>query len=225
VCPTQVDQAALTGESLPAKKFAGDVCFSGSTIKQGEKHALVYATGQQTFFGRAAALIAVRPCAWCCVCAMFVICRCLSMCFTLFSVQGCVAISHRLAWLTLSGTHCIPVLLETVYGELQPELVHDGAQGTHNVANLQKIMTRIGGVCLITIGVWCIIEMAVQFGHYKHSCKLGEGEPICRPRVCRHCCPSSKGGYPIFCILPSRFCPLRQLPTGGPAAAHSPSQT
>ena len=57
---TQIDQAALTGESLPAKKFAGDVCFSGSTIKQGEKHALVYATGKNTFFGRAASLIAVR---------------------------------------------------------------------------------------------------------------------------------------------------------------------
>ena len=57
----QIDQAALTGESLPAKKFAGDVCFSGSTVKQGEKHAVVYATGMNTFFGRAASLIAVRP--------------------------------------------------------------------------------------------------------------------------------------------------------------------
>ena len=49
-------------------------------------------------------------------------------------------------------------------------------QGTHNVANLAKIMTRIGGVCLITIGAWCIIELAVQFGHYGHGCKMGEGE-------------------------------------------------
>jgi len=49
-------------------------------------------------------------------------------------------------------------------------------QGTHNVANLQKIMTRIGGVCLVTIGTWCIIELAVQFGHYHHSCYLGIGE-------------------------------------------------
>ena len=47
--------------------------------------------------------------------------------------------------------------------------------GTHNVANLQKIMTRIGGTCLITIGVWCVIELAVQFGHYGHVCKMGEG--------------------------------------------------
>jgi len=45
VRPGQIDQAALTGESLPVKKFTGDVAFSGSTIKQGERHALVYATG------------------------------------------------------------------------------------------------------------------------------------------------------------------------------------
>eukprot|EP00955_Chlamydomonas_euryale_P049588 354296-Chlamydomonas_euryale.AAC.2 len=31
--PMQIDQAALTGESLPVKKFSGDVAFSGSAIK------------------------------------------------------------------------------------------------------------------------------------------------------------------------------------------------
>lgn len=118
----QIDQAALTGESLPAKKFTGHVAFSGSTVKQGEKEALVYATGENTFFGRAAALIS----------------------------------------------------------------------GTHNVANLQKIMTRIGGMCLITIGVWCVIELAVQFGHYHHVCKLGEGTPSC-PRSLRSCCMPCTG--------------------------------
>ncbi|RMZ54903.1 hypothetical protein APUTEX25_000420 [Auxenochlorella protothecoides] len=76
--PLQVDQAALTGESLPVKKFSGDVAFAGSTIKQGERHCL-------------------------------------------------------------------------------------------------KIMTRIGGCCLITIGVWIIIELSVQFGHYHHSCRAGVG--------------------------------------------------
>eukprot|EP00884_Botryococcus_braunii_P014010 jgi/Botrbrau1/2260/Bobra.101_2s0084.1 len=107
----QVDQAALTGESLPVKKFSGDVAFSGSAIKQGERHALVYATGSNTFFGRAAALI--------------------------------------------------------------------GA--TNNVSNIQKIMTRIGAVCLITIGVWMVIELAVQFGYYRHSCHSGSGEQALLP--------------------------------------------
>lgn len=39
-------QAALTGESIPAKKFTGDTAFSGSAIKMGERHAVVYATGE-----------------------------------------------------------------------------------------------------------------------------------------------------------------------------------
>lgn len=103
--PLQCDQAALTGESLPVKKFSGNVCFSGSTIKQGERHCVVYATGMDTFFGRAAALLGQSD----------------------------------------------------------------------NVANLQIIMTKIGAFCLITIGVWVVIEIGVGFGHYNHSCYGGEG--------------------------------------------------
>jgi H+-transporting ATPase len=52
-----VDQAALTGESLPASKKSGDAVFSGSIIRRGEIGALVYATGEETYFGRTADLV------------------------------------------------------------------------------------------------------------------------------------------------------------------------
>ncbi|KAI9634834.1 plasma membrane H+ ATPase [Dioszegia hungarica] len=52
-----MDQAALTGESLPQGKKLGDECFSGSTCKQGEAEGLVISTGPNTFFGRAATLV------------------------------------------------------------------------------------------------------------------------------------------------------------------------
>ncbi|AFR98638.1 plasma-membrane proton-efflux P-type ATPase [Cryptococcus neoformans] len=52
-----MDQAALTGESLPVGKSEGDECFSGSTCKQGEAEGIVIATGPNTFFGRAATLV------------------------------------------------------------------------------------------------------------------------------------------------------------------------
>src|SRR5208283_4821910 len=39
----EVDQSALTGESLPATRKSGDAVFSGSIIRQGEIDALVYA--------------------------------------------------------------------------------------------------------------------------------------------------------------------------------------
>jgi H+-transporting ATPase len=52
-----VDQAALTGESLPVDKKAGDDAYSGSIVKQGEMEAAVTATGMKTYFGRTAHLV------------------------------------------------------------------------------------------------------------------------------------------------------------------------
>ena len=54
----EVDQSALTGESLPATRLAGEAVFSGSIVRQGEIGALVYATGAQTYFGKTAELVA-----------------------------------------------------------------------------------------------------------------------------------------------------------------------
>ncbi len=52
-----VDQSALTGESLPVSKEAGDIAYSGSVARQGEMLALVTGTGANTFFGRTASLV------------------------------------------------------------------------------------------------------------------------------------------------------------------------
>eukprot|EP00122_Pirum_gemmata_P017613 Pgem_evm1s16500 len=101
--PLQIDQAALTGESLPVKRFPGKTVYSGSTVKQGEALALVYATGAETFFGKAAALI----------------------------------------------------------------------DGTESTGHLQTVMTTIGAVCIVTILVWVVIELGVQFGGRNLTCALG----------------------------------------------------
>ncbi|MEO5988436.1 MAG: plasma-membrane proton-efflux P-type ATPase [Candidatus Eisenbacteria bacterium] len=55
--PVEVDQSALTGESLPASRKPGEAVFSGSIIRQGEIGALVYATGPNTYFGKTAQLV------------------------------------------------------------------------------------------------------------------------------------------------------------------------
>ena len=52
-----VDQSALTGESLPVDKKAGDSAFSGSIAKLGEMTAVVTATGMSTYFGKTARLV------------------------------------------------------------------------------------------------------------------------------------------------------------------------
>ncbi|KAJ3009688.1 hypothetical protein HKX48_007801 [Thoreauomyces humboldtii] len=53
----QIDQAALTGESLPVHKGKGAIVFSSSICKQGQNLAVVTKTGINTYIGRAANLI------------------------------------------------------------------------------------------------------------------------------------------------------------------------
>ncbi len=53
----EVDQSALTGESLPVTRATGEAVYSGSIVRQGEVDALVYGTGGNTFFGKTAELV------------------------------------------------------------------------------------------------------------------------------------------------------------------------
>ncbi|RTZ92839.1 MAG: plasma-membrane proton-efflux P-type ATPase, partial [Deltaproteobacteria bacterium] len=52
-----IDQAALTGESLPVTKKVGAIAYSSSIVKQGEMVGLVTGTGMNTYFGKTAQLV------------------------------------------------------------------------------------------------------------------------------------------------------------------------
>jgi H+-transporting ATPase len=57
-----VDQSALTGESLTVERKEGEVLYSGSIVKGGEATGIVTATGLKTYFGRTAELVQIaRP--------------------------------------------------------------------------------------------------------------------------------------------------------------------
>jgi len=53
----EVDESALTGESLPVEKHPGDTAYSGAIVRRGEMNGVVSATGMHTFFGRTARLV------------------------------------------------------------------------------------------------------------------------------------------------------------------------
>lgn len=55
--PIEVDQSALTGESLPVEVQSGKKAYSGTIVTQGEAEGVVYATGKDTFFGKTAEMI------------------------------------------------------------------------------------------------------------------------------------------------------------------------
>jgi H+-transporting ATPase len=57
-----VDQSALTGESLGVEKKVDEVLYSGSVVKRGESNGIVISTGVNTYFGRTAQLVQLaRP--------------------------------------------------------------------------------------------------------------------------------------------------------------------
>ena len=53
----EVDESALTGESIGAPKQHGNKVYSTSTVTRGEADAVVLETGPRTFFGRTAELV------------------------------------------------------------------------------------------------------------------------------------------------------------------------
>jgi len=58
----EVDQSALTGESLVVEKKPDGVLYSGSVVKRGEANGIVISTGVKTYFGRTAQLVQLaRP--------------------------------------------------------------------------------------------------------------------------------------------------------------------
>ncbi|WVR06611.1 plasma-membrane proton-efflux P-type ATPase [Kwoniella sp. DSM 27419] len=118
-----MDQAALTGESLPVSKKLGDECFSGSTCKQGEVEGVVISTGPNTFFGRAATLV---------------------------------------------------------------------GQDNDQTGHLQMVLARIGSFCLVSIGIFVLLEIVILYPKFKYSYRRGlndilvlliGGIPIAMPTV------------------------------------------
>ena len=58
----EVDQSALTGESMVVQKKSGDLLYSGSIVKRGEANGIIVSTGVKTYFGRTVQLVQMaRP--------------------------------------------------------------------------------------------------------------------------------------------------------------------
>jgi len=58
----EVDQSALTGESMVVEKKSDDLLYSGSIVKRGEANGITTSTGVKTYFGRTVQLVQMaRP--------------------------------------------------------------------------------------------------------------------------------------------------------------------
>ncbi len=132
-----LDQAALTGESLPIDAAAGKVAYTGSVVLQGEATGKVSATGSQTYFGQTAELVRTSNPPSHMQRTIFAIVRWLMIIdAVLVAVVTAYAIAHHLPWIDtvlfilMLLVVSIPVALPATYtlataiGSMQ--LAHEG---------------------------------------------------------------------------------------------------
>ena len=134
-----VDQAQLTGESLPVSMYKGDSCKMGSTVVRGEVEGTVEFTGADTFFGKTASMLQqtneisnLQRVIITIVIYMTVVsvCLCLIVFFYLFAAEGAGAIealSYAIVLLVASIPLAIEIVTTTTLALGSKEMTKEGA--------------------------------------------------------------------------------------------------
>ena len=167
-----VDQAQLTGESLPVSMYKGDSCKMGSTVVRGEVEGTVEYTGADTFFGKTAALlqqtnemsnlqkVIIRIVS---VLTVMSIALCLIVFFYLFAGAGAdpvEALSYAIVLLVASIPLAIEIVTTTTLALGSKEMTHEGAI----VARLAAIedMAGMAILCSDKTGTLTLNKMVIQ---------------------------------------------------------------
>jgi H+-transporting ATPase len=153
----QMDQAALTGESLPVERYPWEMLLMGSAVKRGEAFAMVADTGLNTFFGKAAGLIAsVNATSN----LQKVLLR-VTMALLVVSVLLCAAIFARLMtypddpFLIADGGHnkvmsslsvMIVILVASIPIAIEVVCTSTLAVGSHKMAAMKVIVARLSAI-------------------------------------------------------------------------------
>ena len=167
-----VDQAQLTGESLPVSMHKADSCRMGSTVVRGEVEGTVEFTGSNTFLGRTAALLSNTgevSNLQAVIMNMVIILTALSLtlCFIVFmylllasETDAVEAISFSVVVLVASIPLAIEIVTTTTLALGSKEMTRDGAI----VARLAAIedMAGMAILCCDKTGTLTLNKMEIQ---------------------------------------------------------------
>ena len=144
--PLQVDQAALTGESLPVTLYQGDSGKMGATVKRGEIEANVTATGSETFFGKAASMVNSVDNVSRFQKVMFKISMfLLSLAVVVVSVIMCVLLNEGVDFLRCLAI-CVVLLVASIPIAMQVVSASTMAVGARRLADNGVIVARLGSI-------------------------------------------------------------------------------
>lgn len=147
--PCEVDQAALTGESLPVTRGKGDLVWAGSVIQRGQLEAHVVHTGRRTLFGKTTEVMnnqtAQEPKSRFSI-VMFhngVILLCLSLC--LCAVIFVKLLMEGVGWLRALST-VVVILVSSIPIAMQIVSTMVMAAGSRAMAEKKVIVSRLSAI-------------------------------------------------------------------------------
>ena len=169
-----IDQAAMTGESLPVTMFKGDHAKMGSTVVRGETEATVSETGADTFLGTTAALLEAGGERFS---NMQVLLIFIVSILTVISLVLCIivliytaifipfkeALSFTIVLLVASIPLAIEIVTTTTLAVGSKEMSHEGAIVTRLAAI--EDLAGMSILCSDKTGTLTLNKMVIQFEH------------------------------------------------------------
>lgn len=204
----QVDQSALTGESLPRDARTGETVYAASSVKRGEATATVTATGPRTKFGKTADLIREVRVIGSLERLVFRIVR--SLFVVSIAVVALVAAgSLRLHVPAIEiVSYAIVVLLASIPVALPAAFTLAGAIGSLNLAAHGVLTTRLGAIeDAATMSLLCTDKTGTLTRNEIRVCELEAVPPYTQADLLQYAAAASdaSGQDPLDLAILSRL--------------------
>jgi H+-transporting ATPase len=142
----EIDQAALTGESLAVTRFEGDIVYQGSICKRGDLEAIVCATGAQTFFGKTSTLVASVQQRGNLQKILLKVAFALLIISTILAIIILIVVSVKGNDFLESLSFCVVLMVASIPIAMQVVCATTMAVGAHALAKRRAIVSRLSAI-------------------------------------------------------------------------------
>ncbi|OMJ72870.1 hypothetical protein SteCoe_28588 [Stentor coeruleus] len=142
----EIDQSALTGESLAVTRYEGDIVYQGSVCKRGDLEAIVAATGARTFFGKTSTLVASVTQRGNLQKILLKVAFSLLIISTILAVIILIVVSVRGNNFLESLSICVVLMVASIPIAMQVVCATTMAVGAHALAKRRAIVSRLSAI-------------------------------------------------------------------------------
>ena len=142
----EIDQSALTGESMAVTRYEGDIVYQGSICKRGDLDTIVCATGAKTFFGKTSVLVGSVTQRGNLQKILLKVAFSLLIISTLLSIIILIVVSLKGNDFLESLSFCVVLMVASIPIAMAIVCATTMAVGAHALAKRQAIVSRLSSI-------------------------------------------------------------------------------